>query len=258
MKSVKWLLAPITLTALALLTGCAKNPSDQNDPLEPYNRVMFAVNQDVDHLFIRPVAKVYVTVTPPPLQKGITNFFDNTLEITSLPNDFLQGNFKFMAVDFWRFFINSTLGVGGLFDVATRVGLPKHFEGFGMTLAKWRGGKSAPYFVIPIIGPSTIQSAVGLGVNYFTTPWPYINNAYYADIPPAVAYINFRSQYLDADKVVETSFDPYVFVRDAYMQNETRRIQENQERGDNPFYQPKNTTSTESSDAMMSAEKSVD
>ncbi|MDP1574431.1 MAG: VacJ family lipoprotein [Coxiellaceae bacterium] len=260
MKSVKWLLAPLACTALALITGCAKNPTSANDPLEPYNRFMFAANQDIDHLLIRPIAKTYTTVTPPPLQKGVTNFFDNTFELISFPNDFLQGNFKFMAVDFWRFFINSTLGVAGLFDVASRVGLPKHFEGFGMTLAKWRGGKSAPYFVIPVLGPSTIQAAIGLVANYYTTPWAYIKNDYIADIPPALAYINYRSQYLAADKLVETSFDPYTFVRDAYMQNESRRIAENQARGDNTFYDAQhNISETSSTDASMtSADMSSD
>lgn len=236
----------IASLALLSLTACAKKPSDPNDPLEPYNRAVFAFNMDADHLIIRPVTKVYSVIVPPPLQQGITNFFDNTLEITTFPNDLLQGNFKFMAVDVCRFMINTTLGIGGLFDVATRMGLPKHFEGFGLTLAKWRGGKSAPYFVIPLLGPSTIQSAIGLAADIYMSPWPYINNNYIAWGLPILGVINYRASLLPADKLVDTSFDPYSFVRDAYMQRQAQKIAQNQAQGDNPMYkqsefEPENT-----------------
>ena len=221
----------LTLISLTLLTGCAKKPnasSSSNDPLEPYNRVMFAFDQDVDHLIIRPTAIVYSKVTPPPLQQGVTNFFNNTFEITTFPNDLLQGNFKYLPVDFWRFVINSTAGIGGLFDVATKVGIKPHIETFGLTLAKWRGGKSAPYFVVPIFGPSTIQGAVGMGVDAVTTPWPYFKSNYITYIPPAVGLTSLRAEMLPADKLVATAFDPYVFVRDAYMQREKQRIAANE------------------------------
>lgn len=224
----KWLCGALAICAIAL-SGCATKPTaPSEDPLEGYNRVMFAFNQDIDHLVFRPAAVVYSKVTPPQLQSGVTNFFDNVGEITTFPNDFLQGNFRYMVVDFWRFAINSTVGIGGLFDVATRVGIQPHSESFGLTLAKWRGGQSAPYFVIPLLGPSTIQSGIGIAADYFTTPWPYVHDQNINYIASGTQLINVRSQLLPADKLVDNAFDPYIFVRDAYLQREKDKIEKNQ------------------------------
>lgn len=223
----KWIIGSIALTSIAL-TGCVRKPdTTANDPLEGYNRAMFAFNQDVDHLAIRPVAFIYSKITPPVLQSGVTNVFNNVDEISTFPNDFLQGNFRYMVLDFWRFAINTTLGVGGLFDVATRMGIKPHVESFSLTLAKWRGGKSSPYFVIPVLGPSSIQGAIGMVGDYYMTPFPYLNNTINYSVT-GVRLIHTRAQFLPADKLVETAFDPYVFVRDAYTQKEKDQIAENQ------------------------------
>lgn len=226
--SWKWLFSTLALFTIGL-TGCASKPTDpKNDPLEGYNRTMFAVNMDVDHLVIGPTAMIYSKIVPPVMQKGVSNFFDNVSEITTFPNDFLQGNFRYMIVDVWRFVINSTLGVGGIFDVATRMGIQPHTESFGLTLAKWRGGKSAPYFVIPILGPSTFQSGIGIGVDYYTTPWPYLKDQTINYVATGVQLINIRAEFLPADKMVMNAFDPYVFVRDAYLQREKEKIAKNE------------------------------
>lgn len=226
-QPTRLILGSIALFATILAAGCASKPTDPtNDPLEGYNRVMFAVNMDVDHLVVGPTAMIYSKVVPSPLQIGVNNFFDNVDEITTFPNDFLQGNFRYMAVDFWRFVINSTFGIGGLFDVASRLGIEKHSESFGLTLAKWRGGRSAPYFVIPLLGPSTFQSGIGIAADYYTTPWPYLNqDTNY--IATSIQLISIRAQYLSADKMVMNAFDPYIFVRDAYLQREKQKIAEN-------------------------------
>lgn len=231
----KWLFGALTLTTITM-TGCTKKPHATNneDPFESYNRVMFAFNGFVDVAIIRPVTTVYSVITPAPFQAGLTNAFHNIHEITTFPNDFLQGNFKYMAVDFWRFIINSTFGVVGFFDVATRWGIQPHVEGFGLTLAKWRGGKSSPYFIIPILGPSTIQNGIGLGADYFTTPWPYIKNNTINYAVTGLELVHVRARYLPADKVIETAFDPYVFVRDAYLQKTKNRISENETLGKKP------------------------
>jgi len=200
----------------------------KEDPFEKTNRFVFAFNMDVDHLILRPTAQVYNKVAPPVLQKGVTNVFRNIGEITTLPNDLLQGHPKYMFLDFWRFVINTTLGVGGLFDVATRLGLSKHVETFGMTLAKWRGGKSSPYIMLPILGASTLQNTIGLVPDYFMSPWPYLKNQ---NIPRYFFVANIirkRAALLPANRLVDTAFDPYVFVRSAYMQNEQRLIDQNQ------------------------------
>lgn len=228
-RITKWICGLFALTTMTLLTGCASKPTDPtHDPLEGYNRFMFAVNMDVDHLVIGPAAMIYSKVTPPIAQKGVTNFFDNVSEITTFPNDFLQGNFRYMAVDFWRFVINSTAGVGGLFDVATRLGIQPHVESFGLTLAKWRGGQSAPYFVIPLLGPSTFQSGIGIVADYYTTPWPYLKDQTINYVATGIELINVRAQFLPADKMVMNAFDPYIFVRDAYLQREKEKITRNE------------------------------
>lgn len=225
----KWIVGTLALTALALNAYAHRPANNTNDdPFEGYNRVMFAFNMDVDHLVFGPAAKIYSVVTPPVLQSGISNVFDNAYEIVSFPNDFLQGNFRYMVVDLWRFVINTTVGVGGLFDIATRLGIQPHMETFGLTLAKWRGGRSAPYFVIPLLGPSTIQGAIGLGVDYYSTPWPYVNDQNINYAFNGVQLLSERAKMLPAGKMVETAFDPYVFVRDAYMQRTKRRIEDNQ------------------------------
>lgn len=223
----KWIIGSITLTSMAL-TGCVRKPDPTaNDPLEGYNRAMFALNQDIDHMAVRPVAFIYSKITPPALQSGVTNVFNNVDEISTFPNDFLQGNFRYMVLDFWRFAINTTFGVGGLFDVATRMGIKPHVESFSLTLAKWRGGKSSPYFIIPVLGPSSIQGAIGMAGDYYMTPFPYLDNTINYSVT-GVRLIHTRAQFLPADKLVETAFDPYVFVRDAYTQKEKDQIAENQ------------------------------
>ncbi|HLB56662.1 MAG TPA: VacJ family lipoprotein [Coxiellaceae bacterium] len=243
-RLAKWFFGSLALSSLAL-SGCARHPTDPtNDPFEGYNRVMFGFNQDVDHLVFRPAATAYSKITPPQLQAGVTNFFDNINEIITFPNDFLQGNFRYMAVDFWRFVINTTVGVGGLFDVATRLGIQPHAESFGLTLAKWRGGQSAPYFIIPLLGPATIQSGIGIAADYYTTPWPYLHNQTINYIANGVQLINIRAQLLPADQMVANAFDPYIFVRDAYLQREKEKIARNEALPKIPDSTPVETNNT--------------
>src|SRR3990167_6449191 len=191
-KLSKWLCGSLALSTLTL-SGCMMYKPDgtvNDDPFEHYNRVAFAFNMDIDHLVFRPVAKVYDKITPAPLQTGIHNVFNNIDEIPTCSNDFLQGNFRYIAIDVWRFAINTTLGVGGLFDVATRLGIQPHVETFGLTLAKWRGGQSSPYFVIPILGPATLQSGIGYAADYYMNFWPYLKDR-------NITYIAYGVKFLD-------------------------------------------------------------
>lgn len=226
----RWLYQSLILSSLSL-TGCMMHKPDgtlNQDPFIGYNRAMFAFNMDADHLVIRPVAKIYHTITPPPLQEGVTNVFDNIDEIPTFSNDFLQGNFRYMVVDLWRLAINSTVGVGGLFDVATRMGIARHVETFGLTLAKWRGGQSAPYVVLPLFGPSTIQTAIGQAADYYGNFWPYLRDRNIDYIAHGVKFTNIRARLLPADKLIDGAFDPYIFVRDAYLQKQEQKIKENE------------------------------
>lgn len=227
-KYTRWILATSISIVLTSCTMTKPDGTPNEDPFEKTNRVIFAFNMDVDHLILRPTATVYSKVTPHALQKGVTNVFYNIGEITTFPNDILQGNVKYTIVDFWRFVINSTLGIGGLFDVATRFGIPKHVETFGMTLAKWRGGKSSPYIMLPIFGPSTLQNTIGLAPDYFASPWPYFKNQHIKYYALGANIIRKRAALLPANQLVDTAFDPYIFVRSAYMQNEQRLIDQNQ------------------------------
>ncbi|EKD44926.1 MAG: hypothetical protein ACD_70C00161G0003 [uncultured bacterium] len=225
----KSILSVLALSLGLTFAGCARHPTDPvNDPLEGYNRFMYAFNTDIDHLVIRPIAIVYRDVTPPALKKGVTNGIDNLDEIPTFGNDFLQGRFKYMALDFWRLVINTTFGVGGLFDVASRWGLPKHVETFGLTLAKWRGGRTSAYFVIPILQPSTMQNAVGDLVDLFMEPYTYFSDSNYAYAITGVRIINKREHLLAADEMIKNAFDPYIFVRDATLQQEKDDIEKNQ------------------------------
>lgn len=224
----KTLTLMICLLITIFLSGCAKNPNASNiDPYEKINRFTFAFNQDLDHLIFRPVAKTYDTLVPPPLKKGITNFFNNIQEITTFPNDILQGKIRWAFVDFWRLVINSTIGIGGLFDVATKMGLPKHYEDFGMTLAVWDGGHKSPYLVLPVLGPSTFRAGFGKIFDVGASPYPYIQPRAIGWTAEAVRLLNERAKLLSANKLVDTAFDPYVFVRDAYLQRRNKLIRKN-------------------------------
>lgn len=135
-----------------------------HDPWEPFNRRMYYFNAKLDRYVLIPTVKVYKAVTPDPVEKGVHNFFRNLGEVKTFSNSVLQGETKKSMITFNRFAINSTFGVFGIFDVATKVGLKRQKEDFGLTLAKY-GVKEGPYLVLPIFGPSTVRDATGLGVD---------------------------------------------------------------------------------------------
>lgn len=206
--------------ALSLtIAACMRKPTASNvDPYERYNRAMFAFNMSLDHLLFRPVAKVYNAIVPPPLKKGVSNFFFNVGMTKTIANDILQGKMKWAVMDTLRFVLNGVLGIGGLFDVATRAGIPKHYEDFGMTLAQWSGNKREPYFILPILGPNTTRSALGLAVDAFTVPWVYMRPRSITYGMFAANFVSTRASLLDVDPLVDEAFDPYVFTRNAYLQ----------------------------------------
>jgi phospholipid-binding lipoprotein MlaA len=226
MRKILAILICITFTIIT--TGCARKPSNPAvDPYENFNRAIFAFNTDIDHLVYRPASKVYRAITPGFARKGVSNVFDNIGELTTMPNDLLQGKIRYIFLDFWRLVINSTFGVGGLFDVATKLGLHKHYEDFGMTLAYWSGGTRSAYLVIPLLGPSTFRTAFGLPFDAAASPWPYFNPNYIGWSAAGLKYLNIRTKLLNTDKLVDDAFDPYIFVRNAYLQHRNRQIDEN-------------------------------
>lgn len=134
------------------------------DPWEPFNRRMYYFNAKLDKYVLLPTVRAYQTVTPDPVEKGVHNFFNNLGEVKTFTNSVLQGETKKSLITFNRFAINSTFGVFGIFDVATKVGLRRQREDFGLTLAKY-GVKNGPYLVLPVFGPSNLRDATGLGVD---------------------------------------------------------------------------------------------
>lgn len=229
-KTLKWIVFGYFVISM---TGCAISKFPSNDPQDPYehfNRKVFDFNLALDRAFFRPVAKVYDKLLPWQLKKGVRNFFSNIGDVTSAANEVLQVNFSQCIADLARVVINTTVGMGGLFDVATLLGLEKDREDFGLTLAMW-GSKNAPYLVLPFIGPYTLRDAVGLPIDYFLlSVWPYLKSDALAYSLEAAYLVQYRASLLAGDEIIDQAFDPYVFVRDAYLQRRAYLIKENEER----------------------------
>src|SRR5687767_2673213 len=156
------------LLSVLVLSGCAtaRNPKD---PLEPLNRSVYQFNQTIDRLALKPVAKGYRAAVPVPVRGGLTNVFGNFRDVTTAVNNLLQLKVSTAASDVARVAVNSTVGILGVFDVASRIGLSKHDEDFGQTLGRW-GVPDGPYLVLPLFGPSNARDSVGLIGDYFTDP----------------------------------------------------------------------------------------
>ena len=205
--------------AALLAVGCASNPNrDPRDPLEPYNRAMFRFNNDLDRAFVRPVAQGYKAVVPEPVDRGITNFFRNIDDFTSFVNNILQFKMSRAGSDLGRIFMNSTVGILGFFDVATNAGLPSYKEDFGQTLGYW-GLEPGAYFILPFFGPSTMRDNIGFAGDIVTDPFFSIETGtiYWGFV--GLRIVDVRADRLAVgDILLDAAVDPYVFLRDAYLQ----------------------------------------
>jgi phospholipid-binding lipoprotein MlaA len=211
------------LLALFVLTsaGCASipggKPPDPSDRFERFNRSVYIFNDALDRSVARPVARAYVKVTPRPIRTGVTNFFSNLSSPVTIVNQLLQAKFRGFGTDTARLVVNTTLGIGGLFDPATRMGLQAGDEDFGQTLGHW-GMPSGPYLMLPLLGPSTIRDGVGTFADQFSEPRNYIKDDTTRYALTGLDLVDTRARLLDADAVLRRSFDPYAFVRSAYLQ----------------------------------------
>ncbi|WP_132258216.1 MlaA family lipoprotein [Paucimonas lemoignei] len=220
MKTMTRTLALIVMAAV--MTGCAT--TNKQDPFEGYNRTMFEFNDKVDKVALKPVAKAYQTVVPSFVQTGIGNFFGNLGDVWTAVNNFLQGKFEDGALDVVRVTANSTLGVLGLFDIASDSGVPKHKEDFGQTLGSW-GVPSGPFLVLPLLGPSTVRDTVALPADIYGNPWTYKEPLRWRNVGTGVRIIDGRAALLDASNLLEdAALDPYQFVRDAYLQRRRSQV----------------------------------
>ena len=198
---------------------------DPKDPLQAYNRVMFAFNERADQYALKPVAKAYRFITPKPVQFVVGNFFSNLGDLWTGFNNLLQGKGKAAASDTARFFVNSTLGFLGFADVATELGLEKHNEDFGQTLGWW-GVPSGPYFVIPLLGPSTIRDAASRPVDTYGQPymWQDGHDALKWSLW-TVDKVHTRASLLDAENALnDAALDKYTLMRDGWLARRRNQV----------------------------------
>ena len=218
-------LAVLTLAAAAagLLGGCATS-GNAKDPIEGFNRAMYAFNEGLDTAIIRPVAVGYDNVMPSPVRTGVSNFFGNVADVFIAVNNLLQGKVPEAASDAGRFLVNSTVGILGLFDVATGMGLEKHDEDFGQTFGRWGIGPGA-YVVVPFFGPRDVRDTVGLVLDVKADPVAHVNHVPTRNTLLAVRIVSDRANLLPADKVIEeAALDKYSYIRDAYIQRRRSQV----------------------------------
>ena len=219
------------LCAATLLSGCASTANNPNDPFEGFNRAMFAVNEGLD-VVIKPVAQGYDYVAPQPVKAGIGNFFGNLWDVLTALNNLLQGKGGEGVSDIGRVLVNTTIGIGGVFDVASEMGLEKHSEDFGQTLGKWGVGEG-PFFYWPIIGPRTTRDTVGWAVDSYADPVWHVEDVALRNSLVGVGYIDMRASLLPTDKIVEqAAFDKYSYIRDAYLQHRRSEVNDGQKPAD--------------------------
>jgi phospholipid-binding lipoprotein MlaA len=217
--SVVWMLS---ISGVVVADDQAPNP----DPWQGFNRKIFAFNEFADRWVMKPVAKGYQKVTPSIVRRGIGNFFSNLTYPLVAVNQFLQGKFTLGASDTGRFIVNTTLGIGGLFDPASGAGLQAHDEDFGQTFAKW-GIHAGPYLVLPFLGPSTVRDGFGSAVNFYAQPVRYLvddEKTRYG--MTALYFIETRASLLDTEQFI--GGDRYIFIRDAYLQRRDFLIHDGQ------------------------------
>jgi phospholipid-binding lipoprotein MlaA len=217
---------------LGLVGGCASTPNgDPGDPYENTNRKIYNFNDSLDRNIMQPIARGYVNVTAKPVRSGVTNFFDNVSYLNVMANDLLQGKGIQFLTDTGRFVVNSTIGIGGLFDPAKGMGLPAHDEDLGQTFGVWGAGEGA-YLNVPLAGPSSFRDAPDYISSMLLNPLTYLNPV--VNIPLAfVSAVNSRANMLEATNIRDqAALDPYTFVREAYRQQREFKIYDGDPPGD--------------------------
>ena len=207
------------LCSLLVLVGCATTgEGDPRDPFEPWNRGVYRFNEKVDEKIARPVATAYRKIIPDEIRSRVRNFFANLADPFIGVNNFLQGKFEEGVGDWARFAFNSTIGLFGIHDVATDMGLEKHNEDFGQTFGRWGVGPG-PYLVLPILGSSTLRDGVGTGLDLYTDPITEVRPYHLQYGLVGLRLTQTRADLLDASRILdEAALDKYTFQRDAYLQ----------------------------------------
>lgn len=256
-------LLPFLVLAIIGLSGCASRPAADdpdavadyehtNDPLEPTNRVFYAVNNGLDTVLLRPAALAYRYAVPEPVRTGVHNVLSNIGTPVQLTNDILEGKSRRAGDTTMRFLINTTAGVFGIFDVATKWGYPNHDADFGMTMALW-GVPEGPFLFLPVLGPSDPRDAAGFGVDIAFDPFTWIGGSHDTGLTVfnwtryGLNAVGSRERVLDAlDQIKKTALDPYATFRSLYRQHRRAQIEElrNDTRATVPIWFPQPASAT--------------
>ncbi len=220
--------AAVALAALFIAGAAhAQGAGSPGDPWEKMNRGLYSIHQTLDHAFFRPLAMIYKAVLPAPLRKGLRNVIANLGKPVVFANDIVQHRFTDAGMTLTRFATNTTVGIGGLFDMATRAGVPDHDNGFGATLGRYGAGPG-PYIFIPLVGPTTVRDLIGKGVDVASDPltWArYSGDAGASAARTAVSGLDTRAEVDDQLKHLDDqSTDPYATLRSVYLQNRQAEI----------------------------------
>lgn len=210
-----------SVSVAALLSGCSTTtgPANPADPLESMNRSIYSFNEGVDEAVFKPVATAYQTVTPRVARQGVSNFFDNLGDAWSFVNNVLQGQGQGAYNSMVRFSVNTVLGIGGLFDIASEAGIERHKQDFGQTLGRW-GMPTGPYLVLPFWGPSTVRDSAGLVVDAFGYPANSMDDVRWRNSLFGLRMVNNRANLLKAGDVLDSvALDKYSLVRDVYLRS---------------------------------------
>ena len=225
--------------AVFLLAGCATLPNGKTDPRDPFERVnrsIYSFNSAADHAVFRPAARAWKAVVPHPVRLGLSNFVSNLAYPGTIINDLLQGKFTQGGHDFTRLLINTVFGFG-FFDPATSDGLERHDEDFGQTLGKW-GLPAGPYVMLPIFGPSSVRDAPTRLADTYTNALSYVSDPYVRWGLWTIDKVDLRASLLSLDPALERTFDPYAFVRNAWIQRREYLVHDGEVSEDSPELDP--------------------
>jgi len=208
----------IAACCVLLLAGCATTGTGTpGDPWEGANRNVYAFNDTIDKATLKPVAKGYEANVPKWMRTSVSNFFANLDMPITIVNQLLQGKVKAAGQDTLRFAMNTTLGIGGLFDPATDANLPRHDEDLGQTLGRW-GVPPGPYVMLPFLGPAHLRDVPSQVFDRFLEPFYWYNYGNERWISLGVSLVDTRARLLPLDSTLQRVYDPYAFIRDAYSQ----------------------------------------
>ena len=218
-------LSLLVLSLVMMLAGCATGPNaNPVDPLEPFNRGVYKFNDAVDQAVLKPVATAYRDVTPPMVQRGVGNFFNNLDDAWSLVNNVLQLKGEAAANSLFRVGVNTFMGLGGILDVASEMRIDRYTEDFGQTLGYWGMGPG-PYIVLPLLGPSDLRDAVGLAVDINGYPLTYVDDTTTRNALWILRAVDQRASLLKVEGILdEAALDKYSFIRDAYLQRRRSQV----------------------------------